>query len=70
MAKERTIKNVGEVRDRLEVLFLNMENGHVKALDAKEMANVAGKMLASAKLQLEYAALRKEKPVIQFLEAK
>lgn len=68
MAKDKKIKNVGDVRDRLEVLYLNLESGYVKAADGKEMANVMGKMMTSAKLQLEYAALRKDKPKIKFLE--
>lgn len=66
----REIKNVKDVRDRLEVLYLNLESNATKAVDGKEMANVMGKMLSSAKLQLEYANLRKEKPNIKFLEEK
>jgi hypothetical protein len=34
------------------------------------MANLAGKMINSAKVQLEYHALRKDKPSIKFLHAK
>lgn len=33
-----------------------------------ELANLAGKMIASAKVQVEYAALRKDVPEISFLK--
>jgi hypothetical protein len=34
------------------------------------MANLAGKMINSAKVQLEYHALRKDTPSIKFLHVK
>ena len=34
-----------------------------------ELANIAGKMIGSAKVQVEYYVLRKESPRINFLEA-
>jgi len=33
------------------------------------MANVAGKMINSAKVQIEYYALRKETPEVAFLKS-
>jgi len=66
--KKKQLKNVNDMRDRLEILYLNLETGMTKAVDGKEMANVAGKMLSSAKLQLEYCSLRKERPNIAFLD--
>jgi hypothetical protein len=38
--------------------------------EGKELANIAGKMISSAKVQVEYYALRKEAPSISFLTAK
>lgn len=35
---------------------------------AKEMTNALGKTINSVKIRLEYAALRKEKPDIAFME--
>jgi hypothetical protein len=42
--------------------------GDIKPKEAGELANVAGKMINSAKVQLEYYALRKETPTIDFLK--
>jgi hypothetical protein len=36
--------------------------------EAAELANLAGKMIGSAKVQVEYYALRKESPEIAFLK--
>jgi hypothetical protein len=54
------MKNVSELRNELSAVFTGLITGDVKAKDAKELANVAGKMINSAKVQLEYHALRKE----------
>jgi hypothetical protein len=68
MAKKKQIKNITDVRDRLEVLFLNMESGNTKPCDGKEMANVMGKMITSAKLQLEHKVFVKDRTPIKFLQ--
>jgi len=39
----------------------------MEAKDAVEINNTAGKIISSAKVQLAYAALRGEKPEIEFL---
>ena len=67
---DKKIKNINDLRDRLEVLYVNLENGRTRAADAKELANVAGKMISSAKLQLEHKVFMKDKSPIQFLEGK
>lgn len=41
--------------------------GTIKPSEAAELANIAGKMIKSAKVQVEYYALRKEAPTIPFL---
>ena len=61
------MKNVTELRNELSQVFANLKNGSVKHSDAAELANLAGKMINSAKVQLEYYALRKEMPTISFL---
>jgi len=64
MAKEKSMKNLKEVRERLEVLYINMENRMVKPHEGKELANVAGKLISSAKLELEHNIfLKNGKPV-------
>jgi len=61
------MKNVTELRDQLSQVFNELRNNTVKHTDAAELANIAGKMINSAKVQLEYYALRKESPTISFL---
>jgi len=61
------MKNVTELRDQLSQVFTGLRNGEVKHSDAAELANLAGKMINSAKVQLEYYSLRKEAPTINFL---
>ena len=65
---DKKIKNLNDVRNRLEVLYLNLEKGHVRAADAKEMANIAGKMISSGKLQLERKVFMKDDAKVPFLD--
>jgi hypothetical protein len=61
------MKNANDLRGELASVFEELRSGAIKAQDAAELANVAGKMIASAKVQVEYYALRKEMPTIAFL---
>jgi len=61
------MKNVNELRIQLSEIFMGLKNGTIQAKDASEFANLAGKMINSAKVQVEYYALRKESPTITFL---
>ena len=63
------MKNMNNLRDRLSAVFAGLENGSIKPSEAAELSNVAGKMINSAKVQIEYYALRKEQPIITFLES-
>lgn len=63
------MKNVEELRLQLASVFMGLRDGSVKHTDAAELANLAGKMINSAKGQVEYYALRKETPYIPFLES-
>lgn len=60
------MKNMSELRNQLSEVFSDLRNEKIKPQAAAELANVAGKMVNSAKVQIEYYALRKEKPVIAF----
>lgn len=62
------MKNVEELRAQLAEVFTGLQSGNVKHKDAAELANLAGKMINSAKVQVEYYALRKEAPSIPFLQ--
>ena len=61
------MKNVNELRDQLALVFAGLQSGTIPHKDAAELANLAGKMINSAKVQVEYFALRKEAPNIDFL---
>jgi len=62
------MKSVTQLRDELSDVFDQLMAGDIKPKEAGELANVAGKMINSAKVQLEYYALRKETPNIDFLK--
>jgi|TARA_R110002124_G_scaffold185524_1_gene352943 hypothetical protein len=64
------MRNVVELREELSRVFMGLKEGTVQSKDASEMANLAGKMINSAKAQLEYHSLRKDKPSIKFLHIK
>jgi hypothetical protein len=61
------MKSVNQLRNELSEIFDDLRNGAIKTKEAGELANVAGKMINSAKVQLEYYALRKEAPTLKFL---
>ena len=63
------MKNMTELRDRLAEVFNQLESGDIDAKKATEFANIAGKMINSAKVQVEYYALKKEAPCIGFLDS-
>jgi len=63
------MKTVTELREQLSQVFNELRNNTIKHTDAAELANIAGKMINSAKVQLEYYALRKEMPDISFLSS-
>lgn len=62
------MENATQLRDELAVVFDELRSGAIKPKDARELANVAGKIINSAKVQLEYHALRKTTPDIPFLD--
>ena len=63
------MKNCDELRQELALTFEKLKAGEIKPGEAAELANLAGKMISSAKVQVEYYAMRKETPTIAFLEA-
>ena len=63
------MKNAEELRCELARTFAQLKAGEIKPGEAAELANIAGKMIGSAKVQVEYYALRKESPRIEWLES-
>ena len=62
------MNNAHELRTELAAVFAQLKAGAIKPSEAAELANLAGKMINSAKVQVEYYALRKESPEIAFLK--
>ena len=62
------MKNAEELRKNLADVFRQLQAGELKPAEAAELANLGGKMINSAKVQVEYYALRKETPRIAWLE--
>ena len=61
------MKTISDVRDQLSEIFQDLRNKDIKPNEADSLANIAGKMIASAKVQLDYYALTKTKADIPFL---
>jgi hypothetical protein len=61
------MKNVITLRKELCEVFDELRAKTIECKHAKEIVNAAGKIINTVKLELEYAALRKETPVIEFL---
>ena len=61
------MKHVIQLRNELCQVFGELRESSIRVPVAKELVNTAGKIINSVKLELEYAALRKETPVIEFL---
>lgn len=59
--------NITNVRDELITVFKGLRDGSIDPKQATETNNTAGKIIASAKVQLSYHALRGETPIIPFL---
>jgi len=62
------MKNATELRNELATIFNALKNGDITNKDAAEFSNLAGKMINSAKVQVEYYSLTDETAKIAFLE--
>ena len=61
------MKNVVELRQELASILYDLRHRKIKVDEADALSNIAGKMLASAKLELEYFTALKQNPNIPFL---
>ena len=69
--KKAKISNVNDLRNNLSDVFEALRNGDIAHKEAKEISNLAGKMINSAKVQLDYHSLRKDENFkINFLHSK
>jgi hypothetical protein len=62
------MKNVTELRNSLAKIFVELQSGDINHEQARELAKIAGKMINSAKVQLDYQNLRGDIPQIPFLD--
>lgn len=61
------INNIEALRGELISTFEQLQNDPRRVVQGKELSNLAGKIIGTAKLQVEYASMRDEKPEIPFL---
>ena len=61
------MKNIEEVRAELAAVFRGLKDGTIDTKVAGELTNCAGKIINTLKVELEFAAQRKETPNIPFL---
>jgi hypothetical protein len=62
------MKNITELRNDLLDVYEKLRAGSMEIKEAKEINNTAGKIISSAKVQIEYATVRGEKPDIDFMK--
>ncbi len=67
LTKNAVPQTIDELRQRLLIAFAEVEKDEEQVERVREMTNAAGKILGTLKVQLVYAALRGEKPQIEFL---
>ncbi len=61
------IESIEDLRGELAESIERLKKDPRYCAQAVEINNAAGKMIQSAKVQIEYHALRKEQPTIKFL---
>jgi hypothetical protein len=62
------METAGMLRKEMKTIQEDLRSGKISVNEAKEHANIAGKMINSAKIQVEYYALLNETPKIDFLK--
>lgn len=63
------MKNITELRDALALQYQKVLNGEIDVKVAAELNNTAGKIINSAKVQLEYNVQSKNNKTIKFLDS-
>jgi acyl CoA:acetate/3-ketoacid CoA transferase beta subunit len=66
--KKQKINNVVDLRDDLLQVYTQMRNGMLGIDEARQAANVAGKIMSTAKTQIEYNKMTHSKERIPFLD--
>jgi len=66
----QTPENIEALRQSLLEAYTMLRQDPKRVVQVGELANTAGKVIGTVKLELEYASLRKETPNIAFLNYK
>lgn len=66
---KKKIETITDLRNDMLNVYKSLRDGEIGLREAKERSNAAGKILSSAKLQLEYNAYTKSDSIIPFLES-
>jgi hypothetical protein len=61
-------KNMTEFRNELLDIWEDSKKGLIRPADLKEKANMAGKVIATAKVQLEQSVFLKDNKGVDFLK--
>lgn len=62
--------NIKDLRESLVESFEQLKTGKLKPKEAKELTNMAGKIIISAKTELDYNKYIKSERKIDFLDVK
>ena len=62
------MKNITELRDELADSFTKLKNGDIEPKVMSELSNAAGKIINTARVQIEYNTLQNSKRPVKFLE--
>ena len=65
----KKINNIKDLRDDLREAYVALSTDPSELAHTRELANVAGKIFTSVKLELMYAALTSRVPEIEFIES-
>lgn len=60
--------NIKDLRDSLLESFNQLKSGEIEHKQAKELTNMSGKIINSAKLEMDYNNYTGDKKKIEFLE--
>jgi len=63
----KEIKNITDLRKLLCKSIIETRNGDIENNTMSEISNASGKIMQTAKLEMEYSRLRKESPVVAFM---
>lgn len=62
------ITNINALREDLIDAYESLKADPRRVVQVAELANTAGKIIGSVKIELEYALLKKERPNLPFLD--